>query len=305
MIMHALFLNCILIALGIITVACADTDDSSSAFAFGPGNADEESNMDASVSNDTSLDDAGGQIGQINQSDASGSTMEETDGAATSPQRQARCRLVSMRSNTTTNTTATLVELNYDYDGLNATVTGTYEGRVRFNEAGLVVSSDMDYGNGAHQNIENDYECGDWCKLTQSRSTTISNDYETIVESSYAWRGNEAEISGTYTGSAQYNERGYLLNHTLHYGNGTYYESATTYDCDQWCKPLTSRSETTSNDLATVVEQIYDWQGLSAGISGTYSGMVAYNSSGYMTAQELDYGNGTSNALTMVYSCDD
>ena len=125
------------------------------------------------------------------------------------------------------------------------------------------------------------------------------------MESNYVWRGNRAEISGTYSGSAQYNAHGYLLNQTLDYGNGTSYQSTMTYDCNEWCKPLTSVTETNSNGTTTLTEQIYTWQGLSADISGTYQGRAVYNSSGYMTAQELDYHNGTSSSLTMTYNCGD
>jgi hypothetical protein len=292
---YLLFRTLISLSLAVvITAGCSESDEESARFMLDIGQENVTDISDAGTSDAVITDDVG-------QSDA----RDNPEGQTISPDERTTCRLLSMRSNTIAGDTTTLTELNYEYDGLNATVTGSYEGLVHFNESGLILSSEMTYESGVYQSTVNQYECDAWCKLTQSRSTTTTDDYETILEMNYAWRGNEAEISGTYSGSAQYNAQGYLLNQTLDYGNGTSYQSTMTYDCNEWCKPLTSVTETSSNGTTTVTEQIYTWQGLSADISGTYQGRAVYNSLGYMTAQELDYGNGTSNSLTMTYNCDD
>jgi hypothetical protein len=293
---NQLFRTLILLSLLAVTTGCSESDETSARFMLDIGEENATDSSDAGTSNESTASESRPSEG-----------TNDSGAQAISSGERATCRLLSINSNTIAGGTTTRTELYYEYtdDGLEAMVTGSYEGLVRFNEAGLIINSETTYESGLYQRTVNQYECDAWCKLIQSRSTTISDDYEAITESNYAWRGNNAVISGTYSGSAQYNAQGYLLDQTLDYGNGTTYQSTMTYGCNDWCKPLTSVTETSSNGTTTVAEQIYTWQGLNAEISGTYQGRAVYNSSGYMTSQELDYGNDTLSSLTMTYTCDE
>ena len=214
-----------------------------------------------------------------------------------------RCRPLSSRTESIANGQTTLIHQSYAWRDETATISGDYEGSATYNAHGLVLEQSMNYGNGVYSELSMSYDCDVWCRPMTSLTETTSNGQTTIIDQSYVWDGNTAMISGSYSGSATYNDRGYILQQNMSYGEGISSEFSMTYDCGSWCRPMISHTESRSNGQMTIIDQRYEWDGDRATISGTYSGSATYNAHGYLLEQTMSYGSGVSSEFSMAYEC--
>ena len=139
------------------------------------------------------------------------------------------------------------------------------------------------------------YRVRPFCKRMTYSSTYNG---ETTTEIAYTWEGNTQNAPNW---SAEHNEYGYITK-SYSTSDGYISNSNISYECDGWCKVLTSVYESgdSAESLNTTTVN-YTWEG-----NTQFQGLRywVYNDLGYVIEQ-YDEGNGYSTTTTYTYDCNE